>query len=248
VHRLTAVFGVSPTQLSSFREAFGGTAPHYWAPNPVRRFPNPAERREDPCCITFVKVGRFSHQKGQDILLRAFVRVHAVRKDARLVLVGYGPDEADLQRSIVALGLEGVARIEHHPHDPQAALAAADVYVSASRWEGWSLAICEALRFGLPVVATDCEFGPSDILTDERLGRLTPPLDEQALAEAMLHYCDTLGEARTDAAYRMSYVEKFNAETVVHAHAAALMAAARGVPLRRRQSASTAFWEARPIA
>jgi glycosyltransferase involved in cell wall biosynthesis len=247
VHRLAAVFGVSPAQLNSFHDEFGGKAPHYWAPNPVRRFPLPVERSTEAGCITFVKVARFSHQKGQDILLRAFAKLHAVRGDARLVLVGYGAEETGLRRSIAALGLEGAARIAHHPQDPQAALSAADVYVSASRWEGWSLAICEALRFGLPVVATDCEFGPRDILTDERLGRLTRPMDEQALADAMLHYCDTLEEARRDAAYRMSYVEKFNAETVVHAHAAALIAAARGVPLRQRRSAATAHWEARPI-
>jgi glycosyltransferase involved in cell wall biosynthesis len=216
LHRLAAVFGVSPKQVQSFRAMFPSRAPHFWAPNPVRTFDGIAEAAGPSEVVTFVKVGRFAFQKGHDNLLRAFARLHEVRSNVRLVLVGYG------------------ARIEHHPHSPEPALAAADVYVSASRWEGWSLAICEALRFGLPVVATDCEFGPSDILTDRRLGRLTPPDDEAGLAAAMLYYCDNLDKEREAAAFRRAYVERFNAQAVVHAHVEALEAAARQIRTPRR--------------
>jgi glycosyltransferase involved in cell wall biosynthesis len=229
LRHLAAVFGVSPKQLDTFRSMFRGRAPHYWVPNPVRTFDRSLKEREPGEVITFVKVGRFSYQKGHDILLRAFARLYEARKNVRLVLVGYGGEEDALRRLIETRGLQQVVRIEHHPTSPEPALAAADVYVSASRWEGWSLAICEALRFGLPVVATDCDFGPSDILTDRRLGRLTPPLDEAALADAMLYYCDNLDEERKAAAYRRSYVERFNAGAVVHVHAQALTAAARRV-------------------
>jgi glycosyltransferase involved in cell wall biosynthesis len=131
-----------------------------------------------------------------------------------------------IRQAINENGLVDVVAIEHHPHSPHAALLTSDVYVSSSRWEGWSLAICEALRFGLPVVATDCEFGPSDILVDERLGRLVP-FDDGALARAMLHYCDHLSSERAHAQYRRDYIDQFSVENVVHAHAAALKLAAR---------------------
>lgn len=240
LHRLAAVFGTSPKQLQSFRALFPNRAPHFWVPNPVRTFDHVAAPREAASdAVTFVKVGRFAYQKGHDILLRAFARVHAARRHARLVMVGYGAGEPALREQIEALGLSGVVRIEHLPHSPEPALAAADVYVSASRWEGWSLAICEALRFGLPVVATDCDFGPSDILTDQRLGRLTPPDDEAALAAGMIYYCDNLEEERKAAAFRRSYVQRFDAEAVVHVHADALAAAARR-PRKPQPSRSTA--------
>lgn len=223
VHRLGGVFGTSPKQLASFRQMFPSTTPDYWVPNPVRRFDiDGAEVSGASGAIRFAKVGRFSYQKGHDLLLRAFSRVYETRKDVRLTLVGYGVEEPRLRAQIQALGLCGVVEIKHQPFNPQPALLETDVYVSASRWEGWSLAICEALRFGLPVVATDCEFGPSDILTDSRLGRLTPAGDEAALAAAMLYYCDHLDEERAHAPFRRAYVARFDVERVVHVHAEAL--------------------------
>jgi glycosyltransferase involved in cell wall biosynthesis len=237
VRRLAGVLGTSPRQLEAFRRSFPNPAPHFWVPNPVRRFDGAARAWREPTPITFVKVGRFSYQKGHDLLLRAFARVCETRKDVRLLLVGYGVEEPNLRAQISALGLEDAVRIEHQPHDPSPALETADVYVSASRWEGWSLAICEALRFGLPVVATDCDFGPSDILVDARLGRLTPPQDERALADAMLYYCDNLRAEQDFADFRKAYVERFDASKVVHAHAEALRAIsrARRSPTRVRE-------------
>ena len=218
-------------------------------PNPVRTFDDADQQRPPGEGVTFVKVGRFAYQKGHDILLRAFAQVHAARGQARLVLVGYGADEPALRAQITALGLDEAVRIAYLPHSPGPALAAADVYVSASRWEGWSLAICEALRFGLPVVATDCEFGPSDILTDPRLGRLTSPGDEAALAAGMIHYCDHLEEARADAAFRRAYVQRFDAGAVVHVHAEALAAAARRPARPQAYRATGGAWdEATPVS
>ena len=220
--RLAGVFGVSPTQLQSFHAMFPSDKPHRWVPNPVRSFAVAPEAPLARTGVTFVKVGRFAYQKGHDILLRAFARLRTARPEARLVLVGHGPDEAAVRRLIGELGLDDVVSIAHLPADPAPALRNADVYVSASRWEGWWLSICEALRFGLPVVASNCEFGPSDILTDARLGRLVPPLDEAALAEAMQYYCDNLDAERQHAAFRRDYIEKFNVENVVPMHAEAL--------------------------
>jgi glycosyltransferase involved in cell wall biosynthesis len=249
LRRLAAVFGTSPKQLRSFRALFPHRAPHFWVPNPVRTFDDADQQRPPGEGVTFVKVGRFAYQKGHDILLRAFAQVHAARGQARLVLVGYGADEPALRAQITALGLDEAVRIAYLPHSPGPALAAADVYVSASRWEGWSLAICEALRFGLPVVATDCEFGPSDILTDPRLGRLTPPGDEAALAAGMIHYCDHLEEARADAAFRRAYVQRFDAGAVVHVHAEALAAAARRPARPQAYRATGGAWdEATPVS
>jgi len=227
--RLTSVFGTSPKQLESFRTAFPNKLPHYWVPNPVREFAHigggPAS---DPDCTTFVNVGRFAYQKGQDILIDAFAKLYSARQDVRLKLVGYGANEAALRDQIARLGLEGVAGIEHHPANPKDALSASDVYVSTSRWEGWSLAICEALRFGLPVVATDCDFGPSDILIDQRLGRLVPTSDADALVAAMHYYCDNLKSEKRDAAYRQAYIDRFSLRQVSRAHADALRMSAKG--------------------
>lgn len=230
---LAAIFGTSPRQLRAFKAAYPSDVPDFWVPNPVRRFPGADGPDLDPAPPgtrppTFVNVGRFDHQKGQDILIRAFARLHRDRPAARLRLVGFGADEAALRRLIGDLGLQQAVSLEHHPTSPEIPLGSSDIFVSASRWEGWSLAICEALRFGLPVVSTDCDFGPADILTDPRLGTLVPTGDEAALALGMRRACDALDEGREHAAFRRAAIDIYSPDRVVHVHAAALKAAVLG--------------------
>jgi glycosyltransferase involved in cell wall biosynthesis len=224
INRLAGVFGTSPRQLESFKVMCPSKIPHYWVPNPVRKFSFADEQglARDPGIITFVNVGRFSYQKGQDVLLTSFSKLYAQRRNVRLKVVGYGNEEPDLRNTITELGLQTVVSIEHYPENPQAALLTSDVYVSTSRWEGWSLAICEALRFGLPVVATDCEFGPSDILVDRRLGLLVPPLNEDELLKAMLYYCDNMKIEKVYSEFRKAFIDRYSVEKVVHIHADAL--------------------------
>lgn len=226
--RVSYVFGTSPRQLKTFKEMFDSKIPQIWVPNPVRSFnldeaPAPGQTSG---MVTFVNVGRFAFQKGQDILLDAFSQLVRVRPNVRLKIVGYGREEANLRAEISRLNLEDLVCIEHHPTSPQPALEVSDVYVSTSRWEGWSLAICEALRFGLPVVATDCDFGPSDILVDDRLGRLVAAEGGAALVEAMIYYCDNISLERAHSDFRKMFIDRFSPERVVEIHAQALRSAA----------------------
>ncbi|KKZ84032.1 glycosyltransferase [Rhizobium phaseoli] len=227
--KVSYVFGTSPRQLESFKEMFRSRVPQVWVPNPVRTF-DLAEAsfgQEGSDLVTFINVGRFAFQKGQDILLHAFAELAKIRPNVRLKIVGYGVGEADLRTEISRLGLDGIVSIEHHPTNPAPALATSDVYVSTSRWEGWSLAICEALRFGLPVIATDCEFGPSDILVDSRLGRLVPVSGGPPLTEAMAYYCDNLRVERSHSGFRKDFIDRYSPERVVELHAQALRTAAK---------------------
>ncbi len=228
LQRASYVFGTSPRQLASFRDMFASKTPQCWVPNPVRRFDGvEAASGGEPGCVTFVNVGRFSYQKGQDILIQAFAELFKQRNNARLKIVGHGAGEQDLRNEIRRLGLDEVVAIEHHPDNPQPALSTSDIYVSTSRWEGWSLAICEALRFGLPVISTDCEFGPSDILVDQRLGRLVDPEGGRSLVAAMVHYCDNAAAEKGNAEFRKTFIDQYSEEQVVDVHATALRAAAR---------------------
>jgi glycosyltransferase involved in cell wall biosynthesis len=97
-----------------------------------------------------VCVARLCRQKGQDVLLRAWPSVRSRVPEARLVLVGGGPDERDLRRAAgEAVELVGPR------DDVRDWLAAADVFVAPSRWEGMSIAVLEAMASGRSVVATD---------------------------------------------------------------------------------------------
>lgn len=224
--RLTRVFGTSPRQLEAFLTDYPSKVEHIWVPNPVRSFDMPAEATDSRDRVRFVTVGRFAYQKGYDILLHAFAAFCREREGAELALVGYGEEEPAIRTLIDELGLAGRVTIEHYPDSPAVPLSRSDVYLSGARWEGWSLAICEALRFGLPVIAFDCEFGPSDIIINHRIGRLVDPEDMAGFVEAMVHYHDHVAVERRHAEYRADYVDRFSLDKVVHSHARALLAAA----------------------
>jgi glycosyltransferase involved in cell wall biosynthesis len=224
---VSGTFGTSPRQLESFKAMFNSSVRQTWLPNPVRRFDisesDGVDRGGD---VTFVNVGRFAYQKGQDMLISAFSELTKARQNVRLKLVGYGPDEVKLRDQVRRLKLESLVSFEYFPDSPSPALTASDIFVSTSRWEGWSLAICEALRFGMPVISTDCQFGPSDILVDQRLGRLVAPDSRDDLVAAMIYYADHLGEEKGHSEYRKDYVARFDVDRVVDIHANALLIAA----------------------
>lgn len=97
-----------------------------------------------------VCVGRLSRQKGQDVLLDGWPQVLQRVPSASLVLVGDGPERHALQRRGAA-GVEFVG----DGTDVPTWLAAADVVVTPSRWEGMSLVMLEAMAAGRSIVATD---------------------------------------------------------------------------------------------
>lgn len=125
-----------------------------------------------------VCVGRLCRQKGQDVLVAAWPAVRQQVAAARLVLVGDGPDAADLARRAGA----GV-HLAGHRDDVADWLAAADVAVLPSRWEGLALTVLEAMARGRSVVASDVT-GMAETLGPDA-GALVPPDDPRALAEAV---------------------------------------------------------------
>ncbi|WP_031046063.1 glycosyltransferase [Streptomyces sp. NRRL F-5650] len=127
-----------------------------------------------------VCVGRLCRQKGQDVLLDAWESVLARVPNARLALVGDGPDRAGLAaRSPASVLLAGPAA------DAAVWYRAADLVVLPSRWEGMALAPLEAMACGRPVVVTDVD-GAREALPPALVPHcLVPPGDPAALAGAV---------------------------------------------------------------
>jgi len=135
-------------------------------------------------------------------MIRAFARVAATRPDARLQLVGDGPDRPALEALAASLGVASRVEFLGFRNDVAELLAAADVFLMSSHYEGVSIAILEAMRAGLPVVGTQVGGIPETVLQGES-GLLVPDGDEAAFADAMLTLLQdasrraTLGRAAT---------------------------------------------------
>ncbi len=129
-------------------------------------------------------VGRLEPQKDYATLLYAFALLRQSRR-ARLIILGEGGERSALEALAQRLGIAGDVDMPGFARNPYALMRDSDLYVLSSRWEGWPNALVEALACGTPVVATDCDSGPRDILLDGEFGTLVPVGDVDALARAM---------------------------------------------------------------
>lgn len=129
--------------------------------------------------------GRLAPQKDFPTLLNAFARVRS-RREARLVILGEGPERARLERLAADLGIAADLKMPGAVLNPFAYMARARLFVLSSAWEGFGNVLVEALACGCPVVSTDCPSGPGEILDGGAFGRLVPVGDEEALADGIL--------------------------------------------------------------
>jgi glycosyltransferase involved in cell wall biosynthesis len=145
-----------------------------------------------------VSIGRLSPEKDQRTLIRA-VGLLPAALPWRLAIVGDGPERAALQALARDLGVADRIVFTGEISEPFGFMMRARLAVCASIYEGLGNAVIEALACGTPVVATDCPYGPSEILQGGRYGRLTPVGDAPAMAAAI---ADALNAAPDRAALR----------------------------------------------
>ena len=108
----------------------------------------------DPDCFNIVALGKLCHQKGYDIMLEQFKRLHDVRPEARLYVIGDGPDKDSLTELRDSLGLSDSAHFIGKRSNPYPYLHMMDAFLSTSRYEGQPLNIMEAKSVGLPIYMT----------------------------------------------------------------------------------------------
>jgi glycosyltransferase involved in cell wall biosynthesis len=159
------------------------------------RPPEPGEREALrsrlglPKGVLAVYSGRLLRGKGLFTLLAAFAAVAGEREDFGLVLLGSGEGQAlsvegELRGWVKDHGLAERVRFAGRVDRVEDTLRAADVFVFPSRFEALGIALVEAAACGLPAVASRTG-GIVDVVEDGRSGRLVPPGDAGALAEAL---------------------------------------------------------------
>lgn len=152
-----------------------------------------------PNCISFapervknyankkvIAIGRYTQQKGFDLLLDAINLLKERINEWTFELIGDGEQKSLLEEKVKFYGLGKIVKLLPPTSDIQSIYHSASIYVMSSRWEGLPMVLIEAQSCGLPIVSFDCPEGPSLLVHDGKDGYLVPPNDIQALSEKLL--------------------------------------------------------------
>ena len=180
------IWGVGQFGIEGYRQEFGSrrvyrNVPYY---SELGRFAV-SRTAPPPGTRTFIYSGSLSERKGSDLLARAFLRLAPEFPEARLVLVGSGPLEKEM-RGILAPVID---RVEFCGFQPWAELprfyAKGHIFCFPSRYDGWGLALVEALASGLPCISTDQTGAAIDLVSPGRNGWVVPADNDLCLARSM---------------------------------------------------------------
>lgn len=132
-----------------------------------------------------IAIGRLIRLKGFDLLLSAFAEAAEEFPEWQLDIFGQGPLREELEKQRDQLGLENRVHFRGITTDIDAELERSDIFVLASRIEGFPNVLLEAMAAGVAVIAADCRFGPGEIIDDGNNGLLVPAENIPALTQAL---------------------------------------------------------------
>jgi len=166
-----------------------------------------------PGSVLVGSAGRLDPQKGYADFIRAARLVFNANPSVRFAIAGDGPLRASLTKLIDELGLAGIFHLCGFREDVGSFLAALDIFVCSSHWEGGPLAVIEAMLLGKPVVATDVGC-TSEIVLSNETGDLIPSGEPKGIAEAILTLAadkDLRGRLGSAAATRVEHLSNMQA-------------------------------------
>jgi len=140
------------------------------------------QTKENRTPFTIIFVGRLSTEKRVDNLLSAFHQF-SERVDSKLTIIGDGPQRRSLREQ--AINIRSDIAFLGFIHDPSPYIMSSDVLVLPSDFEGFGNVLIEAMACGTQVIATDCPYGPNEILEGGALGQLVQRNNVDELAKAL---------------------------------------------------------------
>ncbi len=178
-------------------------------PNPLSFYPDTPSDLESKKVIC---VGKISYQKGQDLLVKAWEKVTVNHPDWQLELYGKSDDAFLNTDSLTS------KNIFHFPPERniEAKYLESSIYVMSSRYEGFGMVLIEAMACGLPCVSFDCNYGPSDIISNRKDGYLVAQEDVDNLADSILNLIENKQLRKVMGKEGRENVKKYLPQTIVN--------------------------------
>lgn len=183
----------------------------YVIPNPLSFAPQTISKLTEKRIIA---VGRYSHEKGYDLLLKTWSIVQDRITDWRLEIFGEG-DRSQYDRMVRYLNIDRHRCVLNGRSDNiQEEFINSSLAVCSSKFEGFGLVITEAMVCGLPVVSFDCPWGPRAIINDGEDGLLVENGNVEKLAEALVEMAQHPEKLRSMAAKAVENVQRFKIDQI----------------------------------
>lgn len=197
-------------------------------PNPVAVQEAQEKARERPTHAWFARAraapvilgaGRLEKQKRFDRLIQAVAALPA-RHEPTLAIMGSGPLHGQLLACARAHGLQDRFVLLGFQKNPWSLMAAADLFVLSSDYEGFPLVLVEAMAVGAPIVSTPCPSGPRELLEQGALGRLSRDCSVDSLSAAICEALDKPAAGRAMAAKALGQLQRYSATVVTESYMA----------------------------
>lgn len=170
----------------------------------------------------FCSMGSYRYEKGYENLINSFFQINNTNPNTRLIIIGKGnlEEENKIKNQINKLGIEESVYLTGYTSNPYKYLAVSNCFVLSSRTEGFPNALVEAMACGLPIISTDCNTGPREILSDlsilkvsngielSEFGILVKPFKEVETLEQenVIYLVEAMNMILTDDNLRAQYV------------------------------------------
>jgi glycosyltransferase involved in cell wall biosynthesis len=165
-------------------------------------------------------IGRLTAQKGHRYLINAATMILSTYPDTHFLFIGDGELRGELQSQVQECGLSRHVHFLGNRNDVPDLLAAVDLFVLPSLWEGLSIALLEAMAAGKPIVATAVS-GTTQVMIPGKTGLVVPPRDSRALADAVVQILSNPAQARAMGwKAKQHVVMNFSAQKQAHEHLA----------------------------
>ena len=156
----------------------------------IRVIPNISSfERIEPAKLSnhkIIMVGRFSYQKGYDILVDIISGMKSRMGDWTIDIYGQGEDESSIIKQIEENNLHKTIKIHTPVTNIRDKMLEASIYLMTSRYEGLPMVLIEAQSCGLPIVSFDCPEGPREIITDNKDGFIVKDFDKELLKDRLI--------------------------------------------------------------
>lgn len=149
-----------------------------------------------------ISVGRLEKQKNYELALRSFANISKKHSNLNFVIYGKGSLQDSLISLCKELDIDDKVEFKGFCSDFKEIYGTGDIYLMSSHFEGMPNALAEAIAVGLPVISTDCEFGPKDLVLDSKIGALVKENNEEEFTMALLemvenyHYYSSFDDYR----------------------------------------------------